>query len=45
MKIIYLGITMGLIHKKTPEIAKKILNKGEVKELENGVRYIVVFEE
>lgn len=42
MKVIYMGTTLGLIHSLDPEFAQKILEQGEVKELETGVKYIVL---
>jgi len=44
MKIVYMGITIGLIHERTPQIAQQILEQGEVKETEEGVKYILVNE-
>jgi hypothetical protein len=45
MKIIYLGVTMGLIHQITPEIAQEIVNKGEVKEIGSGIKYVITYED
>lgn len=44
MKIIYMGTTIGLIHEGTPQIAQQILEQGEVKETEEGVKYILITE-
>lgn len=45
MKTIYMGITIAMIHEGTPQIAQQILEQGEVKETEEGVKYILINEE
>lgn len=45
MKVIYMATTLGLIHQINPEMAQEIVNKGEIKELDEGIKYIVTYEE
>lgn len=42
MKTIYMALTLGLIHEKDPQIAQQILAQGEVKETEEGIKYILI---
>lgn len=42
MKTIYMGITIAMIHERTPKIAQQILEQGEVKETEDNVKYILI---
>lgn len=44
MKLIYMGITIAMIHERTPQIAQQILDQGEVKETEDSVKYILINE-
>jgi len=36
--------TLGLLSQINPQLAQEIVNKGIVKELESGVKYIVIEE-
>ena len=45
MKLIYMASTLGMIHERNPLEAQQILAQGEVKQLETGVKYIVITEE
>lgn len=42
MKTIYMGTTIALIHEKDPQTAQQILAQGEVKETEEGIKYILI---
>ncbi len=44
MKIIYMSTFLGLLSQINPQLAQEILNKGTVKELDSGVKYIVIEE-
>jgi len=44
MKTIYMSWTLALIHETHPEIAQQILEKGEVKEIDN-FKYVLIKEE
>jgi len=44
MKEIYMASTLGLLSQINPQLAQDILNKGTVKELDSGVKYIVIEE-
>lgn len=37
MKVIYMGQTLQIIH---PEEVKKLMDSGEVKETEEGIKYL-----
>jgi len=42
MKVIYMGVTIALIHEIHPETAQQILEQGEVKETEENIKYIII---
>jgi hypothetical protein len=44
MKEIWMGQTLGLLSQINPQLAQEIVNKGTVKELEDGVKYIIIEE-
>lgn len=44
MKIVYMDTTLGWLYQVNPAKAQEILNKGEVKELESGVKYVVTYD-
>ena len=44
MKVIYMATTLGWMHQINPKMAQEVVNKGEIKELEEGVKYIVTYE-
>ncbi len=45
MKIIYMALTLGLLHQIDPKSAQEILEKGEVKETEESIKYVLINEE
>lgn len=44
MKEIWMASTLGLLSQINSELAQEVLNKGTVKELDSGIKYIVIEE-